>query len=56
MVEVADEGPVAAADGRHLDDLAPDQLDAVVVAEDADLGHAVVLRRPRRRTVRSIGH
>jgi hypothetical protein len=46
---------VAAADGRHLDDLAPDQLDPVLLAEDADLGHPMVFRpreparkRPRR--------
>src|SRR5262245_51411030 len=32
-----------AADGRHLDDLALDQLDAIAFAEDADLGHPVVL-------------
>lgn len=44
LVEVTDERPVATADGRHLDDLAPDQLDAVVLAEDADLGHPVVVR------------
>ena len=53
LVEVAGERPVAAADGRHLDDLAPDQLDAVVFAEDAGLGHPVILRprepSPRRR-------
>jgi len=29
---------------RHLDDLAPDQLDAVVLPENADLGHPVILR------------
>jgi hypothetical protein len=37
---------VAAADGRHLDDLALDQLDAVVGSQDADLGHPIV-SRPR---------
>jgi hypothetical protein len=41
---VVDEGLMAAADRRHLDDLALDQLDAVAAAEDADLGHAVILR------------
>jgi hypothetical protein len=44
LVEVAGERHVAAADGRHLDDLAPDQLDPVVFAEDARLGHPIVLR------------
>src|SRR5947208_5901126 len=29
-------------DGRHGDDLAVDELDAVVLAEDPGLGHAVV--------------
>ena len=40
--EVHDEGDVATPDGRHLDDLALDQLDPVVFAEDADLGYPIV--------------
>src|SRR6267142_3023684 len=36
-------GPgVAAADRRHLDDLALDELDPVVLAQDPGLAHAVV--------------
>jgi hypothetical protein len=35
---------MAAADERHLDDLALDQLDAIIWSQDADLGHPVVLR------------
>ena len=31
------------ADRCHLDDLSVDQLDPAVLAEDADLAHAVVL-------------
>jgi hypothetical protein len=42
-VQVVDERSVTRADGRHPDDLAPDQLDAVASSEDADLGHAVVI-------------
>ena len=34
---------MAAADRRHLDDLALDELDPVVLADDAGLAHAVVL-------------
>jgi hypothetical protein len=41
--EVVDERAVAAALGRFLDDLAPDQLDPVALGEDAHLGHPVVL-------------
>src|SRR4029453_14412420 len=44
LVEVANECPVATVDGRHRDDFALDQLDAVVFAENTDLGHPVVLR------------
>jgi hypothetical protein len=51
--EVAHERLVATADGRHLDDLALDQLDAIVFAEDAHLDHPVVLR-PRETSSR--GH
>src|SRR2546423_10774313 len=38
------EGGVTSADGRHLDDLAPDQLDPIGRFEDPHLAHAVVLR------------
>ena len=43
LTQVEDEGLVAAANGRHREDLALDQLDAIVFAEDAGLGHPVVL-------------
>ena len=38
-----DAAKVRGADGRHLDDLALDQLDPLVLAEDAGLRHPVVL-------------
>jgi hypothetical protein len=42
-VRVVDEGPVAPAGRRHLNDFAVDQLDPVVLTEDSHLGHPVVL-------------
>ena len=42
--QVVDERDVPRADGRHLDDLAPDELDAIGGLEDADFGHVVVFR------------
>jgi hypothetical protein len=35
---------VPGPDGRHLDDVALDQLDTLVLAEDARLRHPVILR------------
>src|SRR5438067_11986507 len=40
---MVDERSVAGADRRHLDDLAPDQLDPIGRLEDTHLAHAVVL-------------
>jgi hypothetical protein len=34
---------VPVTEGRHLDDLALDQLDTLVLAEDAGLSHPVIL-------------
>src|SRR2546423_8924295 len=41
--------PISSAEGRHLDDLAPDQLDPIGRFEDPHLAHPVVLhpRSPR---------
>ncbi len=41
--EPVDEGGVASADRRHRQDLAADELDTLVLAQDADLGHPHVL-------------
>ena len=43
LVEVVHEGDVAGTDGRHLDDLAADQLDPLRGLEDARVPHAVIL-------------
>src|SRR4029450_1218216 len=43
MLDPRNRRRVAAADGGHLDDLALDELDPVVLAEDAGLAHPVVL-------------
>jgi len=43
LVQIVAEGVVPSAYGRHLDDLAPDQLDPVSRLEDAHLAHPVVL-------------
>src|SRR6185295_7091053 len=43
MLDPRDRRRVGAADRRHLDDLALDELDPVVLAEDAGLAHAVIL-------------
>jgi hypothetical protein len=43
LVQPHDASVVAAADGRHLDYLSFDELDPVVLVEDAGLGHAVVV-------------
>ena len=42
-VDAINRGNVTAADGIHLDDLAIEQFEPVVVAENAGLGHALEL-------------
>jgi hypothetical protein len=42
MVNPGHSGRVDASDRRHLDDLALDELDPVVLAEDAGLAHPVI--------------
>jgi nucleoside-diphosphate-sugar epimerase len=43
LVQVVDERAVPSTDGRHLDDLAADQLDPIGPLEDPNLAHPVVL-------------
>jgi hypothetical protein len=41
--EIIDLVGVVRADGAHLDDFPIDQLDALILTEDAGLGHPIVL-------------
>src|SRR5262245_40822631 len=43
FVQARDADGVLDADRRHFDDLPPDELDPVVLIEDSDLDHPVVL-------------
>ena len=53
-VQAVDTGRVSGADRAHADDLAFDELDAIVLREDAGLGHPVVLLG-RERPPRDLG-